>query len=386
MTGTGPVRVLHFTWRLSPSGGIPRVVRDLASGIGPLGVDLHLVSARPRLVEDELEGMDRGATLHFLGITGSGRRARAAAAARLGVVLRRVEPHVVHLHSGTASYALVPVALWARGVARVLEVHDAPGHGRHSRTTELVEHAMVRRFGYRPLVHSSSVAAAVAGTWGVGPETVAVVPLGIDVDGFAGRGPARERWRQSHEIDPGATVALYVARLVPSKNVDLYLDVARRVSGEVEGVVFVLAGGGPELPAIRQRAEHLGLGGRLKILGPVASVLDAYSGADVFVSTSDSEGFGLAVLEAMAAARPVVATAVGGITDLVEHPTTGLLTAPGDAAALAGGLVALASDPELRRRMGRAGRERARRLFGLDTMLGAYGAFYTRLVRDTTAR
>jgi glycosyltransferase involved in cell wall biosynthesis len=127
-----------------------------------------------------------------------------------------------------------------------------------------------------------------------------------------------------------------------------------------------IAGDGPDRPALEAEIERTGLGEHVELLGDRDDVPELLAGADVFVLSSDSEGFPMSVLEAMAAGLPVVASAVGGVPEAVRDGETGSLVPPRDAAALAEALRRLVADPALRERLGDAGRQKVEREFSLE--------------------
>lgn len=379
MGHTGRRRVLHVLWRLSKGGGIPIVVRDVTTRLDPSRFDVHVATVRPDLPEDELDRLPAQVQVHPLGFTGAlSGTDRLRVAARLHRLVRSLRPDVIHVHSGTAGYSLAAALAHPRA-ARVLEVHDAPGNGRHGPATEWLEGRLARRLRFVPLVHSTSVRAEVAQFTGLPEDRVELVPLGIDTARFATVPADPAAWRHRHGIAAEATLVLYVARLVATKNVSLFVDVAERVLARPPGgpTVFAVVGSGPEEERLAARIARGGLQG-VRLTGPAYDddLVAAYAACDLFLSTSDYEGFGLAVVEAMAAGKPCVATAVGGVTDLVEAGRTGILATPGDAAALAGGVVALLESPGERDRMGRAGAERARRLFDISATVAGYEQLY----------
>jgi glycosyltransferase involved in cell wall biosynthesis len=144
----------------------------------------------------------------------------------------------------------------------------------------------------------------------------------------------------------------------------------------------LIVGEGPDRPAVQAEIERLGLAGRVRLTGERDDVPAQLADADVFVLSSESEGLPVSVLEAMAAGLPVVASAVGGLAELVVDGETGLLVPSGDADELAAALGRLVADRELRRRMGSAGRERAERLFDLPAFRQAHLELYrTELAR-----
>jgi glycosyltransferase involved in cell wall biosynthesis len=149
--------------------------------------------------------------------------------------------------------------------------------------------------------------------------------------------------------------------------------------GSFEGLIV---GNGPDRTTVEQEIERLGLIDTVRLTGERNDVPAQLADADVFVLSSKSEGLPVSVLEAMAAGLPVVASAVGGLAELVVDGETGLLVPSGDADELAAALGRLVADRELRRRMGSAGRERAERLFDLPAFRQAHLELYrTELAR-----
>jgi glycosyltransferase involved in cell wall biosynthesis len=169
---------------------------------------------------------------------------------------------------------------------------------------------------------------------------------------------------------------LFVGRLRSRKAAAVLLEAAamvRRTNGTAR---FVLVGDGEQARALGRQARSLGLldDGAVAFAGTVARTeVPAWLGrADVFCLPSIYEGFPLAILEAMAMRLPVVATRVSGNPEAVRDGETGLLVDAEDAAALAAALTRLLSDPDLRRRMGEAGRRRVTEEFGIERVAGAY--------------
>jgi len=169
---------------------------------------------------------------------------------------------------------------------------------------------------------------------------------------------------------------LTVARLDPQKGLHDLVAAAALVP---EARVMVV-GEGPERRALETRIAHLGLGDRVHLLGFRSDVPDLLAGSDLFVLPSLFEGLPLSILEAMAAGKPVVATAIGGNDEAVVDGATGLLVPPGDPRALADAIRALLRDPERRRRLGEAGRRRAEAEFSAPAMVRRVAAVYDELL------
>ncbi len=162
---------------------------------------------------------------------------------------------------------------------------------------------------------------------------------------------------------------------------------AARLVAEVPDVRVLILGEGPERGRLEGLIGKLGLGSTVTLLGawPSEEVADFVEALDVGVLSSHFEGMPLAVMELMAAGKPVVATAVGGVPDLVGDGVHGLLVPPGDPDALAGALGALLRDPPRRTALGEAGRERQRREFDFSAMVRRLEQRYEELLAGRTS-
>lgn len=192
---------------------------------------------------------------------------------------------------------------------------------------------------------------------GIDPARVAIVPSGVAVESF--RDLDRAAARHTLGIDPEVPVLAMVASLHARKGHAVLLDALARLAADGLAPLCLAAGTGPEGDALQDRAQRLGVASRVRWLGQVADVRPVLAAADVAVMPSLAEGLGVAAIEAMAASRPVVASAVGGLPELIADDVQGLLVPPGDAAALAGALRRALGDATLRGRLGAAGRARA---------------------------
>lgn len=172
---------------------------------------------------------------------------------------------------------------------------------------------------------------------------------------------------------------LSVGRLHWTKGYDYALDAIGELQGQGVAVEYRIIGSGDLLGAVAFWRHQLGLDGAVELLGavPQSEVRRQLGWADVVLHAATSEGFCNAVIEAQAGQVPVVCTDAGGLPENVAHGVTGLVVPRREAQALAGGLAALAENPEMRQRMGRAGRERAFSLFDLDRHLARWVQFYT---------
>lgn len=194
-------------------------------------------------------------------------------------------------------------------------------------------------------------------------QKVEVLPYGIDTQAFAP--PAAER-----RAAAGPVRILFLANLERRKGIATLLEAFAQVMAARPDVCLTIAGDGSERARVEEAVRRLNAKGRIELLGsvPRERIAETLHGCDIFCLPSLGEPFGMSALEAMACGKPVVATAAGGLDDLVDA-AGGLKVPPGDAPALAEALLQLASDPPLRRRMGEANRRRVLREFDWNCVL-----------------
>jgi len=213
---------------------------------------------------------------------------------------------------------------------------------------------------------------------GMKPEAIRFVPNGI-----AGRAPTPGRdIRAELGIAAGAPVIGSVGALRPVKRFDVLLRAAAALLPHHAGLRVVIAGEGSERASLEALAAELELGDALLMLGQRGDVPDVVQAFDVAVVSSDFEGSPLSVMEYMEAALPVVATAVGGVPQVIHDGEHGVLVAPRDPAAMAGAIAGLLADPQRRRELGAAGRERRRTEFDLAVMVGRIEELYEQLYAE----
>ncbi|HZG04032.1 MAG TPA: glycosyltransferase [Streptomyces sp.] len=222
---------------------------------------------------------------------------------------------------------------------------------------------------------------------GVPPQQTSVVPCGVDTGEFSPAGPGgppdggpdRDRRAARHRL-------LAIGRLVPRKG----FDQAIAALAEIPGAELLIAGGpeparlasDPEAGRLRRLAREAGVAGRVRLLGavPHERMPGLIRSADLVLSTPRYEPFGIVPLEAMACGVPIVATGVGGHLDSVADKVTGRLVPPGDPGALARAVNELTGSPELLRRYGEAGRERALARFSWERVADGAEQVYAQVV------
>ena len=210
-----------------------------------------------------------------------------------------------------------------------------------------------------------------------------VVPNGIDLGLYRESvGPAlRRRTRASLGLGNGAPAVAVVGRLTREKGHDVLLEAFARLPDDL-GPVLLVVGGGPLKGDLREATRRLGVESRVRFLGVRTDVPGILAASDLVVQPSYYESGGLALMEAMAAARPVIASRTGGIPDLVRNEVEGILVPPGEPGPLARAMEKVLRDRGLARRLADAGRRKVTRDHDIDRTAEILDELYARLLAE----
>ncbi|MDP8923315.1 MAG: glycosyltransferase family 4 protein [Chloroflexota bacterium] len=309
------------------------------------------------------------------------RRTDPAAFVRLAGLIRRGGFDLVHTHSfRTELGTVLATRVMADRPRLVRTAHNLDDFYTRPRYRGLARAAS--RSADRLVAISDAVATFLRRDAGLPGERIERIYYGLDATPYRPDVPPPSRRAA------GARPTLGVlARLAPQKGHRVLFDALPSVVAAVPNVLARIVGH-EELSTVeelRAYAVGRGIADSVSFEGFRADVPELLADLDVFVLPSLWEGFGLVLLEAMAAGRPVVASAVGPIPEIVVNGETGLLVPPGDPDALARAVVRVLRDPDLAARLGRAGRARVEAEFGLDGMVARTEALYQDLLR-TSAR
>ncbi|MDH7478906.1 MAG: glycosyltransferase family 4 protein, partial [Syntrophomonadaceae bacterium] len=296
-------------------------------------------------------------------------------------LMRREQFDVVHCHSSKAG-ALARLAARMAGKARVIyTVHgwgvNAPGAAESSRPGSRVitriESALSRLTDY--LVYVCRADQEKAREIGISPrQGERVIYNGVPDITFD-----HGKLRSEVGLADSDTIVGTVCRLAEQKNIIMFLQVARLVLQKVSGpenLYFVVIGDGPLRQQCQDFVSQNGLNQRVILLGSRPEAWRLVADFDIFALLSRWEGLPISIIEAMLAGRPLVATAVGGVGELVEHGRNGYLVGPSEVEAAAEFIGQLIRDKSLRLQMGNQGRQMASSCFPVKRMLNEYAAVY----------
>jgi len=222
---------------------------------------------------------------------------------------------------------------------------------------------------------------------GLPEESVELIHNAVDVSLSAI--PSDPQWiRQKFDLPQGALICTAVGRLVPVKGYDVLIKAFQTIAGQVPNLFCLIVGEGECKEELAAQIHEAGLEQRVRLLGYYdrQETLSIIKSTDLFVMPSRYEGTPIALLEAAALARPILASATGGIPELVKHEEQAWLVPPGDPAALAQGLLKLASDRDYAQRLGQNAQARVQQDFDLESQGNATWNAYAKALANHTLR
>ena len=318
---------------------------------------------------------------HLFPVRGSlARVSTAAQVIRMARLIRRRGIRIVHGTDFVTNFLGLLAGRLAGArvvVSRVDMGHARPGFGPLRRKVEKLVSARADVV----CANAEAVGRLCIAEEGCSPERVVVIKNGIDLPRF----DALSALPLEGPLPAGGPLVAVVANLWPVKDHRTLVEAAALVHERIPDVRFALVGDGPERTALQQRIDALALRDAVHFLGTRYDVPAILARASAFCLPSRAEGLSNAIMEAMAARLPVVATDAGGNAELVHDGVTGSVVPVGDAAAIARRLIDVLSDPELAREMGRRGRAIAERELSLERKQAAYRDLYCRLLDTRSA-
>lgn len=385
-----PIRVLRVIARLN-MGGPALHVAYLSAGLRERGYETTLVAGGVGAGEESMAYVAEGLGVPVTTVPALHREISPVrdivAAFRLARIIREQRPQILHTHTAKAG-AIGRVASLLAGRARPpVIVHTFHGHvlrgyfGRF-RTWffRRLEHTLARHtdvlIAVSPEVRDDLVALRVAPA-----SKFVVIRLGIELDSrVADSAAGRASTRRVMGVADGRFVVGWIGRMTAVKRPDDVLRAFKLVRDRGVDACLCMVGDGPDRDRVEELAHELGIVRECLFPGYQEEIGHFFGAFDVFVLASANEGTPVTAIEALASGCPVVATRVGGVSDVVSNGEDGFLVEPGDVDALAERLVALAADPALRSRLGEAGRLRVVPRYGVERLIGDVDALYRELL------
>ena len=399
MPGRNRHKVIHIITRLDRGGSAENTLRTCRGLAGRFDLLLvHGLSLESRMTSAEKASVDRriraarAAGVRVMALPSLVRRISPLSDLRalvsLWTLIRRERPSLVHTHTSKAGI-LGRLAAWFARVPFI--VHTPHGHVFYGHFGRLVSRCFLVAERAAARITDRMVALTEAEkrdyiSYSVLPEKrIITIHSGVDLAPFLSVRVNRDAMMRSLGLNPADLVVGTVGWLLPIKGPDILLRAMALVWPEFPRVSLVFVGKGDMEGELKQAAIRMGVSGKVVFAGWRDDIPEILQVLDVFVLASLNEGMGRVIVEAMASGKPVVASRAGGIQDLVREGETGFLSAPGHAGELGAHILRLLKDPELRRRMGEAGRRTAHE-FSAEKMVEKTEALYTALLGGAGTR
>lgn len=318
---------------------------------------------------------------HFGGV-----RKNAVAFRQLAKIMRDEPWDVVHTHTSVAGALGRIAAKWFSSAVVVHMLHAFAAHSGRKPVSRFLARQVERRLDrYTDWYIAGSQAMVRCGTSQriFSPEKVVLISNGIDLLRYGDPAPADH---QSSRSTDGEVTVGFLGRLEAQKGAIYLIRAAAHVRRRNPRIRFLIAGSGRLQPQLEGLASELDVSSSVEFLGWRNDTVGFMRQIDILAMPSLWEAFGLSAAEAMALERPVVASRVDGLPEVIEEGRTGLLVPPADADALAAAILQLAADPRLRHQMGVEGRKRVWERFSLDRMIARHEQFYERVTSRATVR
>ena len=388
----GRIRILRVIARLN-TGGPALHVAYLSAGLVERGYDTTLVAGTLARGEESMAHVAESRGVEVVPLPDLSREIAPLhdfrAARRLANLIREQRPHILHTHTAKAGAVGRLAAVLARDARPPIIVHTFHGHVLRgyfgpvrSRLFRLLERRLARvattLVAVSPEVRDDLVALGVAPS-----ERFTVIRLGIELEErvVAGR-DGRSETRRMLGVPPERFLVGWIGRMTAVKRTDDVLLAFKGLCDHGVDAGLCLVGDGPDRDGAERQARRLGIMRRSLFLGYQGDVAPFYSAFDALLLPSANEGTPVSAIEALAGGKPVVATRVGGVPDVVRDGEDGFLVDPGNVDGLAERLALLAADPDLRRRLGESGRARVLERYSVRRLLDDTDHLYRRLLEQ----
>ena len=380
------IRILYVITRMN-IGGAAIQAGLLTAMLDPARFETLLVAGAEGPREGNILSLGRlPSTVRPLLVPELGRRIAPAddlrALWKVTAIARAYRPDIVHTHLAKAGFVGRIAGRLSGAQAIVHTYHGSVFHGYFGRRESAlylgVERALARVTS-RIVAITPQVSEELTKLRVAPAAKIVEIPLGLDLAPFRDA-PDRLTARARLGISPDDAVVGLVARLVPIKDVRTFLKAMAFLVEDIPRLVVLIAGDGEDRAALETAAAELGFGARCRFLGWRADLSTLYAAMNVLVLSSINEGAPVSVIEAMATGRPVVATAVGGVPDVVHNGQTGILVPPREPESLALAVRAILSDPQVGEAFGKEGQRQALARFDAPRLVADVERLYRSLV------
>ncbi|NQT06429.1 MAG: glycosyltransferase family 4 protein [Candidatus Omnitrophica bacterium] len=383
-TNRGRVKVLRIIARLNVGGPATHVIL-LTSGLNKERFLSYLVTGTVADGEGDLTGQARQMGVDPLVISELSREIRIAndmrAFFKLYNLIRKIKPDIVHTHTAKAGVLGRAAAILNKVP---ITIHTFHGHifhsyfGRAKTFIFITIEKILALFTSRIVVISNNQLNDVRDTYRIAPvEKCSVIPLGLNLRPYL-NGDVKDNMRKQFSLRKETLLVGIVGRLEKVKNHRMFLEAARRVISKDRDidVRFLIVGDGTLRGELEAYAKELKIDDKVFFTGWAASPDLIYKDLDIVCLTSLNEGTPISLIEAMASSKPVVATGIGGVSDVVVNDDTGLLSPSGDVEGFSDKLLKLLRSPDMRIEMGKRGKAAVSERFSKERLFKDIEALY----------
>jgi glycosyltransferase involved in cell wall biosynthesis len=374
------VKVLQLITRLD-RGGAPRIFLKLIRGLKEQGIDCVMASGPSQQPEEDPREFSRSIPIPYYPLSHLRRAISPAldilALCEIIALIRRERPTLLHTHTTKAGI----LGRMAGGMTRTRTIHTPHGHlfygyfGKRKERLYVALERLAARCCKRIITISEDERKEYLQR-GIGDENkVVTIYNGIEMGRFPGN---REKVRAELKIAQRIPLMGFVGRLERVKGPHLFLEAAMKIENTFPQAHFLMVGDGPLKGELMNKAKGMH---HLHLVGHREDIPDVIAALDLLIIPSLNDGFNLAAVEAMASAKPIVATAVGGLPEVVGDG--GVLVGPEDGTMLAQGAIQLINSPDLMKQIGEKGRKRAEALFDWGVCLQKTLDIYHQVVGTT---
>jgi len=374
------MRICMLTWEFPPRivGGIARHCLSLSKALAKLGHEVYVVTLEfpgAPLFED-INGIKVYRVLielghpNFIIWTFLFNHFMEKKVADLS---ENIEFDIIHIHDWLTAKAGISSKHFLNKplISTIHSTEEGRSRGLHNPDSFLIDGIewWMTYEARQVIVCSNSVKWEVESHFSLPHDKVTVIPNGIEVSSF-NLNINREEVKRRYGIKPNERIILFVGRLVPQKGVDTLIKAVPLIVQQHRDVRILIAGDGWSRNYLEELARSMGLGDRIRFLGFISDweLEDLMVTADVLVVPSIYEPFGIVALEGMAAGTPVVATNIGGLSEIIEHDRTGVLVYPEDPGSIAWGINKVLSDPKYADWLVRNARRKVRKAYSWEAI------------------